>query len=112
MPRGQGGDATGRGSSARDGAHPVKRNEMARSLVHRSELGLRDRKVKPSDTLRRGPRRNRRREGLALKGKQPQPEQEGKDHREGIVAHAAKGGVAPLQKADQEYGDEYSADQS
>lgn len=46
MPRGRGATRPGRGSDARDGAHPGEREKAALSLAHGSHVGLLDRKVK------------------------------------------------------------------
>jgi hypothetical protein len=46
MPRGRGATRPGRGSDARDGAHPVKRQKVAVVHAHATDVGLCGRKVK------------------------------------------------------------------
>lgn len=46
MPRGRGATRPSRGSDARDGAHPVKRQKVAVVHAHATDVGLCGRKVK------------------------------------------------------------------
>jgi hypothetical protein len=46
MPRGRGATRPGRGSDARDGAHPVNSQKVAVVHAHATDVGLRRSKVK------------------------------------------------------------------